>query len=70
MATEWQVTAQRQVDELTPQGTFEATMEVMFTTIPEGVTGTLKVPLRLYNADYVRAELDQYVSRIKGVQSL
>lgn len=70
MATDWQVTAQRQTDVLTPQGTFETVMEVNFQTIPEGITGQVVIPLRVYEADYVASQIDARVAAIKAVQSL
>lgn len=70
MATDWQVTAQRQTDILTPQGTFETVMEVNFATIPEGITGQVVIPLRVYEADYVATQIDNRVAAIKAVQNL
>ena len=70
MATDWEVTSQRQVDELTQQGSFEPVMEVNFRTLPEHIPGQIKVPLRLYGAGYVRTEVDSAVAKIKAVQSL
>lgn len=70
MATHWQVTAQRQTDVLTPQGTFESTMEVSFQVIPEGINGMVSVPLRIYTADTVQDMIDRRVAEIKAVQGL
>lgn len=70
MATDWRVTAQRQTDQLTPQGTFETVMEVNFETIPDGITGQVVIPLRAYDADYVASAIDARVATIKAVQSL
>lgn len=70
MATDWQITAQRQTDVLTPQGSFEPSMEVSFQTIPEGSPGVVTVPLRAYSADYVRDLIDSRVKAIKEVQAL
>lgn len=70
MATDWRVTAQRQTDVLTAQGTFEPTMEVNFETLPEGITGQVSVPLRIYSADTVQSLIEQRVADIKAVQSL
>jgi hypothetical protein len=70
MATDWQVTAQRQTDILTPQGVFETVMEVNFQTIPEGITGQVVIPLRVYEADYVASQIDNRVAAIKAVQRL
>ena len=70
MAVNWEITSQRQTDELMGNGSFEGHMEVNFTVIPEGTNGQIKVPLRLYAADYVRDQIDAYVDRIKAVHNL
>lgn len=70
MATDWRVVAQRQVSNLTSQGTFQEAMEVTFETIPEGVTGVIAVPLAYYNEDYIREQLDNRVATIKAVGNL
>lgn len=70
MATNWRVTAQRQGSNLTPQGTFDDVMEVSFETIPEGVTGLVVIPVRLYEPDYVASQIDARVSQIQAVQAL
>jgi hypothetical protein len=70
MATDWEITAQRQIDKLTPQGAFEGHMEVNFATIPEGIPGMVEIPLRSYNADFVRDAIDARVQAIKAVQGL
>lgn len=70
MATEWQITSQRQVDILTPQGAFEPSMEVNFETLPEGIQGQITVSLRSYTADAVRSAIDARVRAIKEVQAL
>lgn len=70
MAAEWTVGPQRQTDILTPQGTFDTSMEVSFTVLPEGITGQVTVPLRLYTQDYVRDLIQARVDAIKAVASL
>lgn len=70
MAQEWRVTAQRQTDILTPQGTFETSMEVTFEVLPEGITGQVTVPLRLYTEDYVRDLIQSRTDAIKAVARL
>jgi hypothetical protein len=70
MAQEWRVTAQRQTDILTPQGTFETSMEVTFEVLPEGITGQVTVPLRLYTEDYVRDLIQARTDAIKAVARL
>lgn len=70
MATNWRVTGQRQIDDLTANGSFEPAMEVNYETIPDGVQGMVKVPLRYYTADFVRAEIDKRVNEIQSVQNL
>lgn len=70
MATTWRITAQRQADVLTPQGTFDSVMEINFETIPEGIPGQVIVPLRVYSADYVANQVENRVAAIKAVQAL
>jgi hypothetical protein len=70
MATEYRVTGQRQVDRLTPQGSFVPAMEVSFEVIPEGVAGMVTVDERNYTAEFVDAEIQQRVANIKAVHSL
>lgn len=70
MATDWQITSQREMEELMPTGSFEKHMEVRFTVIPEGIDGSIKIPVRLYTEDYIRNSIDAYAARIKAVQSL
>lgn len=70
MATNWRVTSQAQRDELTDGGSFEPHMEVNFRTIPEDVAGQIKVPMRLYKAEYVASEIDRVVATMKEVQNL
>lgn len=70
MATDWKVTTQRQVDILTPQGSFEPSMEINFETVPEGIQGQVTVTLRNYTAENVATLLDARVAAIKAVQGL
>lgn len=70
MAMGWRVIAQRSQDNLTPQGTFEPVWVITYVTDPEGVTGTLTVPNRLYSADYVSQAIEEQVKTIKDVHNL
>lgn len=70
MAMEWRVTGQRQTDVLTPGGTFESSMEVNFEVFPEGTTGQIVVPIRLYTAEYVSELIQARVDAIKAVAGL
>lgn len=70
MAVNWEVVSQRQTEELTPQGSFEANMEINFRTIPEHIPGQVKVPLRLYTGDYVRSVIDPLAETMQSVQKL
>jgi hypothetical protein len=70
MAAGWRVVQQRAQDELTPAGTFEAVWVVTYVTDPEGITGSVKVPGRLYTEEYVRDAIENIVARNKAVANL
>jgi hypothetical protein len=70
MATDWRVVSQRQTDVLTPAGTFESSMEVSFEVMPEGTSGQVVVPLRIYDVDTVASLIQQRVNSIKAVAGL
>lgn len=70
MATTWRILAQRQIDNLTPQGTFEPSMQIDFETIPEGIAGQVVVPLRQYTEQFVRESIDSRVGVMQAVQNL
>lgn len=70
MAAGWHVTNQRSQDQLTPQGNFEAVWVITYVTDPEGITGSVTVPSRLYGEEYVRGVIDDIVARNKAVQNL
>lgn len=69
MAGRWTVIAQRQFDELTPQGTFRAVVEVTFQLV-SGTTGSIKVPSNLYTEDYVREQVEAQASTMLGIEGL
>lgn len=69
MAGRWTVIAQRQFEDLTPQGTFKAVVEVTF-QIASGTTGMVKVPATLYTEEYVREKVEEAASAMIGVESL
>jgi hypothetical protein len=70
MAMGWRVISQRSQDNLTPQGTFEPVWVITYSTDPEGITGTISVPARLYTEDYVRDAIDAIVATNKAVHNL
>lgn len=70
MATNWEVTNQIPRDELLNTGSFEEGWDVFYRTLPEGISGKIWVPKRLYDADYVRGLIDTEVVKLKAVQSL
>lgn len=70
MGMAWRVLSQRSQDVLTPQGTFEPVWVITYTTIPDGVTGTITVPSRLYTEDYVREQIDLLAAINTAVQNL
>lgn len=70
MATDWQVVNQVPRDELLGTGAFESGWEVYYRTIPDGINGSVWVPKRLYDADYVRGIIDKEVAALKAIQSL
>jgi hypothetical protein len=45
-------------------------MEVTFEVLPEGITGQVTVPLRLYTEDYVRDQIQARTDAIKAVARL
>jgi hypothetical protein len=70
MATDYEVTGQRQVDKLNDQGSFDPTMEVTFRVIPENVTGMVAISLRNYEPDFVRSAIEGRVASIKAIAGL
>lgn len=70
MAATWRVTDQTEAQVLTPRGTFEHVMEVRYETMPEGISGMVQVPWRLYTEDYVRTVIEERVQAIKAVSGL
>lgn len=69
MADNYTVTSQTQTVQLTPQGTFRDVMEVTF-DVPGVGSGTVRVPLDLYNADTVKAAIEQQVEHMTNVANL
>jgi hypothetical protein len=70
MAAGWRVVAQRSQDTLSPQGTFEAVWVITYVTDPEGITGSVSVPQRLYDEEYVRDLIEGVVAKNKAVHNL
>lgn len=69
MATNWTIDSQRQTSELSPSGRFQEVMEVTFTT-RTGTHGQVRIPLNLYNAEYVAQVVDDRVSRMLEIENL
>lgn len=70
MASDYQVTAQRQSQTLDAQGQVQQVMVVTFQTVPEGVIGSIDVPLAQYTEDAVRSLIEARVAQIRAVHSL
>lgn len=70
MGAGWRVVQQRAQDELTPAGTFEPVWVITYVTDPEGITGSVKVPSRLYTEEYVREVIESIVARNKAIANL
>lgn len=70
MAMGWRVINQRPQSNLTPQGTFEDVWVITYTTDPEGITGTITVPSRLYEEEYVRNAIEAQVQVNKAIHNL
>lgn len=70
MATNWRVTNQVPRQELLKSGQFEAGWDVFYETIPEGISGDVWVPKRLYTEDYVRGLIDTEVVALKAIANL
>lgn len=69
MAGRWSVIAQRQYEELTPQGTFRQMVEVTF-QITSGTTGMVKIPAQLYSEEYAREKIEEAAAVMIGVETL
>lgn len=69
MAGRWSVVAQRQFEELTPQGTFRPVVEVTF-QLASGTVGSIKVPRALYNEQYVSEQIDEVATQMVAVENL
>lgn len=69
MAANWTIDSQRQTSELSPSGRFQEVMEITFTT-RTGTHGQVRIPLNLYNAEYVRQVVDQRVDNMMEIENL
>lgn len=69
MAEGYRVIGQQQRTTLGPDGRFQDVVEVTFTT-DHGVTQSVTVPLVKYNADTVKAMIDERLSHIDAVHNL
>lgn len=70
MAAGWHVVSQRSQEELTPAGNFEPVWIVTYQTDPDGVVGSVKIPVRLYTEEYVRARIDELAAVNSAIQNL
>lgn len=70
MAAGWRVVSQRSQDELSAAGSFEPVWIVTYVTDPEGITGSVKIPARLYTEEYVRDAIENIVARNKAIANL
>lgn len=70
MAADYTVTAQSQTSLINGSGALEDAMFVSFTTIPEGIAGSVVVPLSDYSPETVAAKIEPLVAKIKAVQAL
>lgn len=70
MAGVWAVLSQRQYEDLTPTGAFEAVVEVTFQLSQSGVVGSVKVPLRDYTEDRVRDVINARATQMAAIQTL
>lgn len=70
MADNWRVLSQRQAQELTPDSRFVDVMEVTFALQPSGEVGTVRVPLSMYNAEYVGSAIAERVTHMEAVRDL
>lgn len=69
MAAKWRVVSQRQTEQLTAGGQFEATVIVDF-ELASGTRGSVKIPSRLYSEDYVRQQVTLLADQMDGVENL
>lgn len=69
MAGRWSVIAQRQFEELTPQGSFRSVVEITFQLV-SGTTGTVKIPVPLYSEEYAREQIETAASAMLAVENL
>ena len=70
MATDWRIVSQNPGSVLQPGGNFLDVMEIRIETIPEAIPGFLQIPMRVYEPEFVRSEIDRYVANVKAVQAL
>lgn len=69
MANTWNITEQRQTQELTPGGSFRDVMEIHF-DVPGISSGVVRIPLSAYNADVVREAIDKQAATMIEVHGL
>lgn len=69
MAAKWRVVSQRQTEQLTSGGQFEATVIVDF-ELASGTRGSVKIPARLYSETYVRDQITAQADQMAAVEDL
>ena len=70
MAADYTVVAQQQVPVQQSSGALIDYMQITFTTVPEGISGSVRVALDDYSAASVAALIEPQVAKIKAVQGL
>lgn len=70
MAADYDVVAQRQTQTLDAQGQTTSVMVVTFQTKPEGIIGSVDIPIAQYSPDTVAALVEARVQALKAVHAL
>lgn len=70
MAVNYEVTSQQQSQNLDASGALVDVMRVNYIVIPEGVAGSVTVPLKDYGPETVAAAIEPQVALVKSVAAL
>lgn len=70
MAATYKVVSQTPVTAAVPGGQFQEAMEIVYETIPSGVTGRVRVPLSAYGPGHVDEVLTDAAATLEAVQKL
>lgn len=65
----WHVTGQRRTEQMDGNGNFGPVVLVSIKT-DNGTTATFDIPDRLYNVEYARATIQEWIDRHDGVAAL